>query len=665
MEWRRALTRDLDRSLPHVVVTGITPVLDGGRYAVKRLVGDELRIGADVFKDGHDVVAARACVRAPDQERFEYLPLDYSFDDDRWFGTLTLDRVGAWWFTVEGWVDRFATWRDELDKKVGAGLEVGSELLEGAELVRGAEPHARGDDHARLAGFAALLGDAAAERGARIAAALAPELRGLMAAYAPRHGLSGAGREFPVRTDPRSAGFAAWYEFFPRSATDDPARPATFRDAERALPRIASLGFDVVYLPPIHPIGRTHRKGPNNALVAGSGDPGSPWAIGNEDGGHTAVNPELGTLADFRHFVGAAGSLGLEVALDYALQCSPDHPWVREHPDWFFIRPDGTIKYAENPPKKYEDIYPINFWCDDRQALWDACRDVLLFWIGQGVRTFRVDNPHTKPFAFWEWAIADVQARHPDTVFLAEAFTRPKRMQQLARLGFTQSYTYFTWRNGAAELAEYLTELSSLPAADYFRGNFFANTPDILHEFLQSGGPPAFRIRLLLAGTLSPLYGIYSGFELSERVPLRPGSEEYLDSEKYQVRVRDWTAAGNLDPEIAALNRLRRAEPALQRMDNISFHDGGHPDVLCYLKAAWQRDLLCAVTTNATDAVEAELTLPLAALGVDAESPFEVEDLLTGERRRWCGARQTVRFDPPERVGYVWRVVRCEGARGE
>jgi starch synthase (maltosyl-transferring) len=657
MERRRALARDLDRRLPHVVVTGITPVLDGGRYAVKRLENDELRIGADIFKDGHDLLAARVCFRAPGEPRLQTTPLTYSFEDDRWYGTLRLDRVGEWWFTVEAWVDRFATWRGELEKKVAAGLDVASELLEGAELVREAEPHARGEDHGRLAGFAATLGDEGAGRRARIEAALSPDLQGLMAAYGQPDGLTRADREFPVRADRAAAGFAAWYEFFPRSATDDPARPGTFRDAERALPRIAGLGFDVVYLPPIHPIGRTHRKGPNNSLVAGPGDPGSPWAIGNEDGGHDAVNPELGTLEDFRRFVAAAQAAGLEVALDYALQCSPDHPWVREHPEWFFIRPDGTIKYAENPPKKYEDIYPINFWCDDREALWDACRDLFLFWIANGVRTFRVDNPHTKPFVFWEWVIGEVQQRHPDAVFLAEAFTRPKRMQELAKLGFTQSYTYFTWRNDAAELAEYLTELSAPPMVDYFRGNLFANTPDILHEFLQAGGRPAFRIRLLLAGTLSPLYGIYSGFELGENVPVRHGSEEYVDSEKYQIRVRDWAAPGNLDADIAALNRLRREQPALQRIDNVTFHEAGHPEVLCYLKTAWRHDLFCAVTTNAAEPVEAELAVPLERLGVGENTPFEVEDLLTGERTRWCGPRQAVRFDPTERVGYLWRVV--------
>ena len=658
MERRRGLAHDLDRALPRLVITGIAPAVDGGRHAVKRLDGDELRISADIFKDGHDELAAQACVRPPGERHPWTVPLGYSFDDDRWYATVRLDRIGDWWFTVEAWVDRFATWRCELETKVGAGLEVGSELLEGADLVRSAEPHARGEDHDRLAGFALLLGDPAADATARVGAALSAELRGLMSTYGERWGLAAAPGDYPVRVDRRRAGFAAWYEFFPRSATADPERHGTFADAARALPRIAELGFDVVYLPPIHPIGRAHRKGPNNSLVAGPGDPGSPWAIGNEHGGHTAVNPELGTLRDFRRFVAAAHELGLEVALDYALQCSPDHPWVREHPEWFFIRPDGSIKYAENPPKKYEDIYPINFWCDDREALWDACRDVLRFWAAQGVRTFRVDNPHTKPYAFWEWAIADVQREYPDAVFLAEAFTRPKRMQELARLGFTQSYTYFTWRNEAAELEAYLTELAAPPMVDIFRGNFFVNTPDILHEYLQTGGAPAFRIRLLLAGTLSPLYGIYSGFELFESVPLREGSEEYLNSEKYQIRARDWSAAESLDPDLALLNRVRRAEPALQRLDNLTFHDSGHPDVLCYLKAAWGRDLLAAVTVNPREPVEAELAVPLAGLGLTEDTPFEVEDLLTGERRVWQGSRQPVRLDPAERVGYLWRVVR-------
>ncbi|MBA3317583.1 MAG: alpha-1,4-glucan--maltose-1-phosphate maltosyltransferase [Gemmatimonadales bacterium] len=664
MEPGRAIDGDPDRTPPHLVVSGIAPALRDGRYAVKRLVGDQLRVGADIFTDGHDVLAARVLCRAPGERRPASTPMTYSFEDDRWYATLSLDRPGEWRFMVEGWIDRFATWRGELDKKVGAGQDVGSELLEGADQVREAEPHARGTDHGRLAHYTAVLGDPSADPGVRVSAALSVELQVLMTAHGQPYGVTRSDRRYRVRVDRREAGFAAWYEFFPRSATSDARRHGTFADAEASLPRIAALGFDVVYLPPIHPIGHTHRKGPNNALKAGKGDPGSPWAIGNEHGGHTAVSPELGTLEDFRHFVATARSLGLEVALDYALQCSPDHPWVREHPDWFFIRPDGTIKYAENPPKKYEDIYPINFWCDQREALWDACRDIFLFWIAQGVRTFRVDNPHTKPFAFWEWMIGEVQREHPDTVFLAEAFTRPKRMYTLAQLGFTQSYTYFTWRNTAAELAEYLTELSAPETADFFRGNFFANTPDILHEYLQLGGPPAFRTRLLLAGTLSPLYGIYSGFELSENLPVREGSEEYLDSEKYQVRVRDWTAPGNLDPDIARLNQIRRSEPALQSITNLSFHESGHPDVLFYLKGAWGRDLLGAVSLNPREAVEAELAVPLERLGIGENATYEVEDLLTGERLRWKGARQPVRFDPAVRAGYIWRVAGGEGGGG-
>jgi starch synthase (maltosyl-transferring) len=661
MESIRAYSRSSDTPA-HLVIADIGPSIDEGRFAVKRLVDEVLRVGADIFKDGHDLLAARVLVYGPGDRRWQSVPLVYSYDDDRWYGDIALDRVGDWRFTVEAWVDVFGTWRDALEKKVAAGQDVGSELIEGAEIVREAERHARGEDHGRLNAFAELLANERGDRRERVEAALSPDLETLIRAHPVQVGTTRAAGEYPVRVDTRAAGFAAWYEMFPRSATSDPARPGTLLDAERQLPRIAELGFDVVYLPPIHPIGRTHRKGPNNSLAAGPADPGSPWAIGNELGGHTAVAPELGTIDDFRHFVATAGQLGLQVALDYALQCSPDHPWVRQHPEWFFIRPDGTIKYAENPPKKYEDIYPINFWSDDREALWDACRDILLFWIAQGVRTFRVDNPHTKPYAFWEWIIGEVHRVHPDIVFLSEAFTRPKRMQMLAKLGFSQSYTYFTWRNTAAELQEYLTELTQTRMVEYFRGNFFTNTPDILHEYLQEGGRPAFRIRLFLAATLSPLYGIYSGFELCENVPVRKGSEEYLDSEKYQIRVRNWSNPQGLDPDISLLNRLRRQQSALQQLSNLSFHDAGNPNVLFYVKAAWQNDLLCAVTVDPLETQEAELVVPLEQLGLGGAEPYQVEDLLTGRRERWCGPRQSVHFSPEQEVAYLWRIVRSEGA---
>jgi starch synthase (maltosyl-transferring) len=470
---------------------------------------------------------------------------------------------------------------------------------------------------------------------------------------------------------------------FPRSQAPD-GRHGTFDDAAKRLPRLAELGYDVIYLPPIHPIGRTFRKGKNNSLTPTPDDVGSPWAIGNENGGHLAIEPALGTVEDFERFVQTANGLGLEIALDYALQCSPDHPWVKEHPDWFHIRPDGSIKYAENPPKKYQDIYPINFWCDDRQSLWDACRDIFLYWIARGVKIFRVDNPHTKPFAFWEWVIAEVQRAHPDTIFFAEAFTRPKRMKTLAKLGFTMSYTYFTWKNTDWELRDYLEELTQTPMVEYFRGNLFANTPDILNEYLVHGGPPAFRIRLLLASTLLPLYGLYSGYELYENEPLRPGSEEYLDSEKYQVKPRDWEAPGNLNPMIALLNGLRRENRALQLYDNLTFHTSENPKVLFYRKAAWTPprqwiggdvahpipesiwrqaisreagDVLVAVTLDPHQVQETMVHVPLVDLGITEQDTYVVHDLLTNVRYTWKGARNYVRLDPSSgQVGHVFRV---------
>jgi starch synthase (maltosyl-transferring) len=479
------------------------------------------------------------------------------------------------------------------------------------------------------------------------------------------------------------ARFAAWYELFPRSQAADGSH-GTFDDAAKRLPRLAELGYDVVYLPPIHPIGRTFRKGKNNSLTPEPDDVGSPWAIGNENGGHTSIEPALGTVEDFERFVRTATAHGLDVALDYALQCSPDHPWVKEHPDWFHIRPDGTIQYAENPPKKYQDIYPLNFWCEDRQNLWNACRDIFLYWIARGVKTFRVDNPHTKPLPFWEWVIAEVQRDHPDTIFFAEAFTRPKKMKSLGKLGFTMSYTYFTWKNTDWELRDYFEELTNTPMVEYFRGNLFVNTPDILNEYLVHGGPAAFRIRLLLASTLLPLYGIYSGYELFENVPVRPGSEEYLDSEKYQIKPRDWEAPGNLNPMIQLLNRVRRENRALQRQDNLTFHTSENPRVLFYRKAAtvrpreWtggrasyytvpqtmiddvddgERDLLVAVTLDPRTAHDTMVHVPLAELGLPDDATYMVQDLLTGVRYTWRGARNYVRLDPMTgQVGHVFRV---------
>lgn len=641
-----------------IIVEAVSPALDDGRFAVKRVVGDTLEVGADVFKDGHDRLAAQVRYCGPDGV-WRTAPLRYDYDADRWLGHFPLDRVGDWRFTVEAWTDRFVTWRTELDKKFGAGQDVRSELLEGAALADLAAAAAPAPSKSALKRLARELRDEARGPAERVEIAMAAELRALMAAHLPAHDRTVYDRVLPVRVDRVRARFGSWYEFFPRSC-GVPGVHGTFADAERALPRIAAMGFDVIYLPPIHPIGVRNRKGRNNGLSAQPGDVGSPWAIGSEAGGHTAVAPELGTLADFDRFVRTARGLGLEIALDYALQCSPDHPWLKEHPEWFFIRPDGTIKYAENPPKKYQDIYPLNFWCEQREALWSACRDVVLFWVAHGVTIFRVDNPHTKALAFWEWLIAEVHRQHPEVLFLAEAFTRPKRMGWLAKAGFSQSYTYFTWRNTAAEVQAYFTELTQGPMREYFRGNFFINTPDILHEYLQRGGRPAFRIRLLLAATLAPTYGIYSGYELIECTPLRAGSEEYIDSEKYELKPRDFNAPDSLEPEISQLNHLRREHPALQRYDNLSFHPCDNPNILFYLKRSHgpTGDILAAVSCDWAQPQEGWVEVPLDVLGIKTDEAYVVEDILTGARYEWRGSRNYVRLDPAGQPGHLFRVVR-------
>jgi len=641
--------------LPHVVIERVTPSVDGGRFPAKRIVGDRVTAQAIVYKEGHDLLTGRVRYRGPGASAWQVAPMRYEKDFDRLSGAFVVDQVGSWEFTVEVWTDRWRSWVSELAKFLAAGTDVALELLEGAVLVDEAAGAATGPERTALRRVATRLRDETRTQADRASAALDEETAHLMAAALPvRDGVRDS-RTYAIVVDRPIAGFAAWYEMFPRSQTTDAAQHGTFASAAGRLPGLAELGFDVVYLPPIHPIGTTHRKGKNNTLVAGPDDPGSPWAIGGEAGGHTAVHPDLGTLADFRDFVRAAEQVGLEIALDYALQCSPDHPWVREHPDWFFLRPDGSIKYAENPPKKYEDIYPINFWCDDYPSLWAACRDAFLFWIAQGVTIFRVDNPHTKPFAFWAWVLGEVKARHPETIFFAEAFTRPARMHGLAKLGFSQSYTYFTWRNNAWELTEYLTELTD-PEVEYFRPNFFTNTPDILHAYLQDGGRAAFRVRLFLAATLSPLYGMYSGFELCENQPARPGSEEYLHSEKYEIRVRDWEAPGNINEDIRLLNRLRRAHPALQQLPHLRFCRSENEAILCYHKWDGDDHLLGVVNLDPHRPQETMVHVPLAAWGRQEDEWYEVEDLLTGDRYTWRGTRNYVRLDPGRQVAHLLRV---------
>ncbi|MDQ4079200.1 MAG: alpha-1,4-glucan--maltose-1-phosphate maltosyltransferase [Gemmatimonadota bacterium] len=658
---RRASRAAGSRALAPLVIERVRPEIDAGRFPAKRVVGEACIVSADIFKEGHDQLAARVRYRGPGEGEWSYVAMPYDYNADRWAGAFPLDRIGEWRFTVEAWTDVFSTWRSGLEKKVAAGQDVALELLEGAEILeRAARACKDRGARALLAQAATRLRDTYGTIADRAKAALDPELHAIASQHPAREDLTEYSRQLLVTVDRVRGAFAAWYEMFPRSQSDDPSRHGTFADAELQLPRIAQLGFDVVYLPPIHPIGKKFRKGKNNTLDPLPDDVGSPWAIGSEEGGHTAVHPQLGTLADFEHFVERANELGLEVALDYALQTSPDHPWVREHPDWFRIRPDGTIQYAENPPKKYQDIYPLNFWTEDREALWNACLEIFRFWMARGVRTFRVDNPHTKPFAFWEWVIAEIKRSDPDVVFLAEAFTRPKKLLYLAKLGFTQSYGYFTWKNTSYEIRDWMTEFSDPEILEYHRGNLFANTPDILHEYLQQGARPAFRIRLLLAATLSPLYGIYSGFELGENVPVRAGSEEYMNSEKYEIRPRDFSAPGNLDTDIRRINRIRQENPALQRADNLTFHRSENDQILFYRKSMPDRsnDLLIIVNLDPRRAHDTMVHVPLDELGLTPDVVYQVTDLLSGARFRWRGARNYVRLDPALEPGHVLRLDR-------
>ena len=628
-----------------VIIERVEPTVDGGRYPIKREVGDTLEVSADIFKEGHDVLVAFLCYRSPGEGRWREVPM-HPVDNDRWAGEFPLDQNGRYAFAIEALSEPFLSWLADLEKRVEAEQDVASELLEGRALIEAAARRARGADARDLRAIAALMAGAAGQSEA-VAVAREASLAHLMARYLDRRATTRSAREYEVVVDRVRARFAAWYELFPRSARGD-GQHATFKDAERELERVAAMGFDVVYLPPIHPIGRSFRKGRNNALTAAPDDPGSPWAIGSEEGGYAAVHPQLGTLDDFDHFVSAAAGLGLEVALDFAIQCSPDHPYVREHPEWFFHRPDGSIKYAENPPKKYQDVYPVNFYGADPGPLWEEMRRIVEFWIGHGVRTFRVDNPHTKPVVFWEWLIRTVQARWPDVIFLAEAFTRPKMMRVLGKAGFTQSYTYFTWRNEKRELVEYFEEITRPPMAEYFRGHLWPNTPDILHETLQKGGRPAFKMRLVLAATLSSLYGVYSGYELVENIPAHEGSEEYLNSEKYEIKARDWNAPDNLVDFITTINRIRRENPALHFYRNLAFYGADDPNIVWYGKMTPARDNAIFVAAN-LDLLAAHASLvevPLAELGLGPDEPYVMHELLSDRRYEWRGAGGPVLLDP-------------------
>ncbi len=638
-----------------VWIAGVWPELAAGRLPVKRVVGDTFEVSADILREGHEALAAVLKYRTVKDTTWREVPMQHA-DNDRWVGRFLLEENTRYLYTLEAYPNTYRSWAADLEKRLAAGMDVASELLEGAALLRPALARAVGADRRRIEERLAEF-ERATMPTQRARILLADETAELVESYPDRSAATTYDRELEVVVDRPPAQCAAWYELFPRSQGRVAGRHGTFRDCIDRLSDIAAMGFDVIYLPPIHPVGRSFRKGRNNSLTAGPDDPGSPWAIGNEHGGHKAVEPALGTLDDFREFVGAARAAGLEIALDYALQCSPDHPYVREHPEWFHHRPDGTIKYAENPPKKYQDIYPLNFYCRDREALWEELRSVVLFWIEQGVRIFRVDNPHTKPIPFWAWLIREVQTLYPDVVFLSEAFARPKLMQALAKVGFTQSYTYFTWRNFKGELVEYLTELTQTEMAEYFRGNLFANTPDILPPILQDGGRPAFKLRLTLAATLSSLYGICSGYELCENAPI-PGTEEYLDSEKYEIKVRDWDAPGNIKEYVARINRIRRENPALTEYRNLRFYESDDDNILFYGKqsADGQNAVWTVVNLDPFEAHEARLHLPMRQLGLTAEDRLQVHELITEQRQLWRGPAHRIRLDPRQEPAAIFRV---------
>ena len=646
------------RAFPSVVIDNLQPLLDCGRSAIKRIVGEDLVVEADIFKDGHDVVAAVLKWRVVGKRAWRETPMTF-VDNDRWRGVCTLYDQAIHEYTVEAWTDTFRSWQQEFAKKFEGGIsDLRSEALEGAAIVKAAANRARNRaDSARLREFAEQIVTGANSE--IYAIAQSGELDVLMATYPDRADATQYEPIPQVVVDRPVAVFGAWYEFFPRSAEGRGGRGSTFRDC---LPRVddaKAMGFDVIYFPPIHPIGRANRKGRNNSVTCKPGDPGVPWAIGGEAGGHKAVEPSLGTLEDFDWLQKEIRRRGMEIALDFAINCSPDHPYVKEHPEWFYKRPDGTIKYAENPPKKYEDIYPINFRCENWRELWTEMKSIVLFWAERGVRIFRVDNPHTKPVAFWEYLIEGVRENYPDAIFLAEAFTRPKMMKSLARAGFNQSYTYFTWRISKQELIDYFTELTQTEMSEYFRPNLWPNTPDILPFVLQEGGRPAFMTRVLMAATLSPLYGIYSGYELCENEAL-PGREEYLDSEKYQFKERDWNAQGNIKDWIARINRIRKQNRALQMYTNLRFYPADNDAILFYGKMTPARDNIILVVVNLDPFRKQNsfVHVPIEEFGQMATDEYQVHDLLNDARYTWRGRRNYVELDPEIQPAHIFLVRR-------
>ena len=652
----------IEEGRSRVVIEGVTPEVDDGRFPIKRIIGDEVIVEADVLADGHDAISCALLYRKEGDDQWTEAPMQ-PLGNDRWRASFTVQALGCYVYTVQGWVDHFKTWARDLAKRVEAGQDVSVDLLIGAKMVEAARDRASGIEAKWLTTYAETLGTGESDAAHH---ALSEDLAELMAKYGARQFVATYDRELRVVVDRELARFGAWYEMFPRSCAAEPGRHGTFKDVEARLPYVASMGFDILYLPPIHPIGVSFRKGKNNSTVVEPGDPGSPWAIGSEEGGHKAIHPELGTLEDFKHLIQAAKGYGIELAMDIAFQCSPDHPYVKEHPEWFRQRPDGTIQYAENPPKKYQDIYPFDFETEAWRALWEELKDVIQYWADQGIRIFRVDNPHTKPFIFWNWIIPEIKRRTPEAIFLAEAFTRPKVLYGLAKRGFTQSYNYFPWRNTKWELTEYLTELTQTGVREFMTPNLWTNTPDILTEYLQFGGRPAFMIRYVLAATLGPSYGIYGpAFELCENRPIAPGKEEYLNSEKYEIRHWDIDRPDSLQELIGKVNQIRHENPAFHANHDLRFHQVDNEQIIAFSKSSVDGTNRVLVVVNLDPHYKQSgfITLPLEELNLNPNQPYQAHDLLSDARYLWHGSRNYVELNPetiPAHIFVMRRKVRTE-----
>ena len=643
-----------------VVIEGVKPEIDGGRFPIKRIIGDEVIVEAGIFADGHDVLHAVLLYRKEGDRDWTEVPMEFLIND-RWRGSFIVTELGRYQYTLTAWVDRFKSWQEKLTKKLKARQAASIDFLEGAQLVEEVVKRAAKRDASTMQEWAESLRSTKVSRSAKTKLALSKKVSRLMTKYADRQFATTYPRELGVVVDREKARFSSWYEMFPRSCAPQPGQHGTFNDCQRRLPYIAEMGFDVLYFPPIHPIGHTNRKGKNNVTAANLDDPGTPWAIGSEEGGHKAVHPELGTLEDFLRLVSKAREYGIEVALDLAFQCSPDHPYVKEHPEWFRWRPDGTVQYAENPPKKYQDIYPLDFETENWRELWEELKSIVFFWIEQGVCIFRVDNPHTKPFAFWEWLITEAKMDYPDVIFLSEAFTRPKIMYRLAKLGFSQSYTYFTWRNVKWELTQYFNELTQTEVKEFFHPNLWPNTPDILSDYLRDGGRPAFMTRLVLAATLGANYGIYGpAFELCENRRKDTISEEYLDSEKYELKRWDVADPNSLKDFIARVNRIRRENPALQSDLSLRFHEVDNDQLICYSKRTEDHANVILVVVNLDYGYQQSgwVSLSLEELGLGSNEVYQVHDLLGDAVYRWQGARNYVELDPQKIPAHILSVQR-------